>query len=78
MHWHTNIKQKYIEQILKRFNMQNCKILKTPGNPNEKLSANMVNETNDLTGKVQELVFIRNWSAVCYMLHKSRGKKSSQ
>lgn len=50
--------QKYIEQILKRFDMLNCKPAKSPGNPNEKLSVSMVNEENDLTGKVpfQELV----------------------
>lgn len=49
---------KYIEQILKHFDMLNCKPAKTPGNPNEKLSVSMVNEENDLTGKVpfQELV----------------------
>lgn len=50
--------QKYIEQILKRFNMLDCKATKTPGNPNEKLSAKMVSDENDLTGKVpyQELI----------------------
>lgn len=50
--------QKYIDDVLKRFDMLNCKTAKTPGEVNEKLSARMVNEGNDLTGKVpyQELV----------------------
>lgn len=50
--------QKYIEAVLKRFDMFNCKPTKSPGNPNEKLSITMVNDDNDLTGKMpfQELV----------------------
>lgn len=42
----------YIEDILKRFGMQDCKPMGTPSDTSQKLSANMVNEENDLTGKI--------------------------
>lgn len=50
--------KKFIAQVLKRFDMLNCKIAKTPGNPNEKLTIQTITGTNDLTGKIpyQELV----------------------
>lgn len=50
--------KKYIQQVLKRFNMLNCKAAKTPGDPNEKLTEKTISSGNDLTGKVpfQELI----------------------
>lgn len=50
--------QKYIQQVLKRFNMSNCNAAKSPGDPNEKLTEKTINAGNDLTGKVpfQELI----------------------
>lgn len=50
--------RKYIEQILKRFGMLNCKSVTSPGDSNQKLSISTINKKNDLTGKVpfQELI----------------------
>lgn len=50
--------QKYIQQVLKRFNMLNCNAAKSPGDPNQKLTEKTINAGNDLTGKVpfQELI----------------------
>lgn len=44
--------KRYIEQLVERFEMHGCKAVKTPGDPNEKLSVAMVTESNDLTGRV--------------------------
>lgn len=48
----------YIETLLKRFDMVNCKIAKTPSDPNVKLSIQMINKETDITGSVpyQQLV----------------------
>lgn len=35
----------YIHQILKRFNMENCKSVTTPSDPNQKLSISMSPKT---------------------------------
>lgn len=43
---------KYIDEILDKFITSNCKIAKTPSEPNEKLSITMVTDENDLTGTV--------------------------
>lgn len=50
--------QKYIQQVLKRFNMLNCNAAKSPGDPNQKLTEKTINSSNELTGKVpfQELI----------------------
>lgn len=42
----------YVEEILKRFNMDKCKPVKTPSDLNNKLTMRWLNETNDITGKV--------------------------
>lgn len=43
--------QKYIQQVLKRFNMLNCNAAKSPGDPNQKLTEKTINSSNDLVGK---------------------------
>lgn len=50
--------QNYIEEVLKKFDMWNCRVSKSPGDPNIKLSMNMWTEENDITGKVpyQEVI----------------------
>lgn len=42
----------YIEEILKRFNMDRCKPVATPSDYNNKLTMRWVNDTNEITGKV--------------------------
>lgn len=42
----------YVEEILKRFNMDKCKPVRTPSDLNNKLTLKWWNESNDLTGKV--------------------------
>lgn len=42
----------YISIILTRFGMKNCKPIGTPMDTNTKLSASMVNDDNNLTGKI--------------------------
>lgn len=44
--------RKYIEKILDRFGMTDCKPVKTPCDVNQKLSSDDVNEENSLVGKV--------------------------
>lgn len=43
---------KYIEEIIKKFNQSDAKHSKTPSDPNTKLSVNMINEKNYITGHV--------------------------
>lgn len=59
----------YIKEILERFNMSECKPMGTPSNTSEKLSVNMINENNNLVGKVpfQE--------AVGSLLHLTQGTR---
>lgn len=49
---------RYIEEVLNRFRMQDCKPVKNPSDTNQKLSVQLVTEENSLVGKVpyQELV----------------------
>lgn len=59
----------YKREILQRFNMTECKPTGTPSNTSEKLSVNMINENNNLVGKVpfQE--------AVGSLLHLTQGTR---
>lgn len=50
--------QKYIVELLEKYNMHECKSVKSPSDPNVKLSVQTINETSDVTGEVpyQEVV----------------------
>lgn len=50
--------EKYVDEILQKFDMLDCKTSKTPSDPSIKLSITMIREDNDITGRVpyQELV----------------------
>lgn len=43
---------KYIEEVIRRFNQVDEKVAKTPSDPNVKLSIKMVDEQNEITGRV--------------------------
>lgn len=59
----------YIMEILERFGMSNCKPVGTPTDTSQKLSINMVNDQNNLVGKIpfQE--------AVGSLLHLTQGTR---
>lgn len=43
---------KYIDEVIKKFNLNDAKHSKTPSDPNTKLSVSMVTEENEITGLV--------------------------
>lgn len=43
---------KYIDEVIKKFNLSDAKHSKTPSDPNTKLSVSMVTEENEITGLV--------------------------
>lgn len=59
----------YIQEILERFGMADCKPVGTPSDTSKKLSASMVNDSNNLVGKIpyQE--------AVGSLLHLTQGTR---
>lgn len=50
--------QKYVVELLAKYNMLNCKSVKSPSDPNVKLTKQTINDSSDVTGEVpyQELV----------------------
>lgn len=50
--------EKYIVELLKKYNMYDCKSVKTPSDPNVKLTVQTINESSEITGTVpyQEIV----------------------
>lgn len=53
----TMSQSKYIRDVLKRFNMEDCKRVTTPMNPSEKLSKDMCPKTEDEKKEVEKLPY---------------------
>lgn len=62
---------KYVKDVLKRFNMEDCKPVTTPMNSNEKLSKEMCPKTEEEKREIEKLLY-QNLSSLMYLAVSTR------